>query len=88
MSVPGHDERDLEFARQFELPVLEVVRPPEGTPGLEHRIGGLEKADGSGSVSYDPINHERMTQLRHEKVATAWAKYVQDRVSFLRFTGS
>ena len=40
-----------------------------GTPGLEHRIGGLEKADISGNVSYDPENHERMTLLRAEKVA-------------------
>jgi 2-oxoglutarate ferredoxin oxidoreductase subunit alpha len=40
-----------------------------GTPGLEHRIGGLEKADGSGNVSYDPVNHERMTHLRAAKVA-------------------
>lgn len=39
-----------------------------GTPGLEHRIGGLEKADGSGTVSYDPQNHERMVQLRAEKI--------------------
>lgn len=34
-----------------------------------HRIGGLEKEDGSGNVSYDPANHERMVQLRAEKVA-------------------
>jgi 2-oxoglutarate ferredoxin oxidoreductase subunit alpha len=40
-----------------------------GTPGLEHRIGGLEKADILGSVSYDPDNHHRMTLLRAEKVA-------------------
>jgi 2-oxoglutarate ferredoxin oxidoreductase subunit alpha len=40
-----------------------------GTPGLEHRIGGLEKADGSGNVSYDPVNHERMVHLRAAKVA-------------------
>ena len=40
-----------------------------GTPGLEHRIGGLEKADITGNVSYDPDNHHRMTILRHEKVA-------------------
>ena len=40
-----------------------------GTPGLEHRIGGLEKADITGSISYDPDNHHRMTMLRHEKVA-------------------
>ncbi|HHO54295.1 MAG TPA: 2-oxoacid:acceptor oxidoreductase subunit alpha [Deltaproteobacteria bacterium] len=39
-----------------------------GTPGLEHRIGGLEKADGSGNVSYDPDNHQRMCELRAEKV--------------------
>jgi 2-oxoglutarate ferredoxin oxidoreductase subunit alpha len=42
------------------------VKP--GTPGLEHRIGGLEKKDLTGNVSYDPDNHERMTQLRQEKV--------------------
>ena len=40
-----------------------------GTAGLEHRIGGLEKEDGSGNISYDPANHERMTRLRAEKVA-------------------
>jgi 2-oxoglutarate ferredoxin oxidoreductase subunit alpha len=39
-----------------------------GTPGLEHRIGGLEKQDITGNVSYDPINHERMCHLRAEKV--------------------
>jgi 2-oxoglutarate/2-oxoacid ferredoxin oxidoreductase subunit alpha len=40
-----------------------------GTPGLEHRIGGLEKQDVTGNVSYDPANHERMIWLRAEKVA-------------------
>jgi 2-oxoglutarate ferredoxin oxidoreductase subunit alpha len=40
-----------------------------GTPGLEHRIGGLEKADVSGNVSYDPENHHKMQLLRAEKVA-------------------
>jgi 2-oxoglutarate/2-oxoacid ferredoxin oxidoreductase subunit alpha len=40
-----------------------------GTPGLEHRIGGLEKQDITGNVSYDPINHEHMCHLRAEKVA-------------------
>jgi 2-oxoglutarate/2-oxoacid ferredoxin oxidoreductase subunit alpha len=40
-----------------------------GTPGLEHRIGGLEKADVTGSISYDPDNHHRMTVLRQQKVA-------------------
>jgi 2-oxoglutarate/2-oxoacid ferredoxin oxidoreductase subunit alpha len=54
----SRDERTL--ARPWALP---------GTPGLEHRIGGLEKEDVTGNVSYDPANHERMTQLRAEKVA-------------------
>ena len=40
-----------------------------GTPGLEHRIGGLEKQDGRGNVSYVPENHQRMTDLRREKIA-------------------
>ncbi|HEX2252515.1 MAG TPA: 2-oxoacid:acceptor oxidoreductase subunit alpha [Thermoanaerobaculia bacterium] len=39
-----------------------------GTPGLEHRIGGLEKEDVTGNVSYDAVNHERMTHLRAEKI--------------------
>ena len=39
-----------------------------GTAGLEHRIGGLEKADGPGSISYDPENHDRMVRLRQAKV--------------------
>ncbi|HLV94806.1 MAG TPA: 2-oxoacid:acceptor oxidoreductase subunit alpha [Candidatus Acidoferrales bacterium] len=40
-----------------------------GTAGLEHRIGGLEKEDVTGNVSYDPLNHEHMVRLRAEKVA-------------------
>ncbi len=47
-----------------------LARPwaPPGLPGLEHRIGGLEKADGSGNVSYDGVNHERMVHLRRDKI--------------------
>ena len=53
--------RDPEtLARPWALP---------GTPGLEHRIGGLEKADVTGSISYDPDNHDLMTRLRAAKVA-------------------
>jgi 2-oxoglutarate ferredoxin oxidoreductase subunit alpha len=52
------DERTL--ARPWALP---------GTKGLEHRIGGLEKADGTGNISYDPDNHDLMTRLRAQKVA-------------------
>jgi 2-oxoglutarate ferredoxin oxidoreductase subunit alpha len=47
------------------------VRPwaPPGTPGLAHRIGGLEKQDGSGNISYDPANHATMTRLRAARIA-------------------
>lgn len=51
--------RDSKGARSWAAP---------GTPGLEHRIGGLEKADGTGAVSYDPDNHERMVLARQAKV--------------------
>jgi 2-oxoglutarate/2-oxoacid ferredoxin oxidoreductase subunit alpha len=40
-----------------------------GTPGLMHRVGGIEKEDGTGNISYDPDNHDRMTRLRAAKVA-------------------
>jgi 2-oxoglutarate ferredoxin oxidoreductase subunit alpha len=39
-----------------------------GTPGLEHRVGGLEKEDGSGNVNYSPQNHEQMTLIRERKI--------------------
>jgi 2-oxoglutarate/2-oxoacid ferredoxin oxidoreductase subunit alpha len=52
--------RDDRLARPWVAP---------GTPGLQHRIGGLEKADGTGNISYDGLNHERMTELRAAKVA-------------------
>src|SRR2546430_6873652 len=42
------------------------VRP--GTPGLEHRIGGIEKQDVTGNISYDPDNHDHMVKMRAEKV--------------------
>jgi 2-oxoglutarate ferredoxin oxidoreductase subunit alpha len=52
--------RDERLARPWALP---------GTSGLEHRIGGLEKQDITGNVSYDPANHQHMVNLRAEKVA-------------------
>ena len=53
--------RDPEtLARPWVLP---------GTPGLEHRIGGLGKQDGSGNVSYDPEDHEEIVRIRADKVA-------------------
>jgi 2-oxoglutarate ferredoxin oxidoreductase subunit alpha len=57
------DEKTL--ARPWAIP---------GTPGLEHRIGGLEKSDVTGNVSYDPGNHDKMVRLRAEKIA----RIVQD----------
>jgi 2-oxoglutarate ferredoxin oxidoreductase subunit alpha len=46
-----------------------------GTPGLEHRIGGLEKEDRTGTVSHNPANHEKMVKLRAEKVARVAQEY-------------
>jgi 2-oxoglutarate ferredoxin oxidoreductase subunit alpha len=51
--------RDERLARPWAIP---------GTPGLAHRIGGLEKADVTGNISYDPANHARMTELRAAKI--------------------
>ena len=51
--------RDGKLARPLAVP---------GTPGLEHRIGGIEKAAGTGNVSYDPDNHEYMVRLRQAKI--------------------
>ena len=55
------------YGRDPETLARPWVRP--GTPGLEHRIGGLEKDYATGNVSYDPENHQRMTNVRHEKIA-------------------
>ncbi len=73
---------DLPDLRHSEIPSKESFAPyrrdPQtlarpwvapGTPGLEHRIGGLEKEDVSGAVSYDGANHQRMVSLRAEKIA-------------------
>jgi 2-oxoglutarate ferredoxin oxidoreductase subunit alpha len=51
--------RDENGVRNWAIP---------GTKGLEHRIGGLEKADGTGEVSYDPDNHQKMTKIREAKI--------------------
>ncbi|MCI5065876.1 2-oxoacid:acceptor oxidoreductase subunit alpha [bacterium] len=52
-------QRDEKLVRPWAVP---------GTPGLEHRIGGLEKQDVTGNISYEPENHEKMVQLRAEKI--------------------
>jgi 2-oxoglutarate ferredoxin oxidoreductase subunit alpha len=64
----GHngDSKFLPYQRDDRL-----VRPwaVPGTPGLEHRIGGLEKEQVTGNVSYDPDNHEKMVRTRAQKIA-------------------
>jgi 2-oxoglutarate ferredoxin oxidoreductase subunit alpha len=76
-SIP---EIEVEFATEpnYEDEFWPYVRDPAtlarawavpGTPGLEHRIGGLEKQDLTGNVSYDPDNHDLMVRLRAQKVA-------------------
>ncbi|MEC8306050.1 MAG: 2-oxoglutarate ferredoxin oxidoreductase subunit alpha, partial [Planctomycetota bacterium] len=61
-------QRDDLLARHWAIP---------GTPNLMHRIGGLEKEDGTGNVSYDPDNHQHMTNTRAQKVANV-AKLIGD----------
>ncbi|MHB8580297.1 MAG: 2-oxoacid:acceptor oxidoreductase subunit alpha [Ignavibacteriaceae bacterium] len=65
--------RDENLTRPWALP---------GTPGLEHRLGGLEKANISGNVSYDPENHEFMVRLRAQKV-----KNIENDIPELEVTG-
>jgi len=72
ISVPfatelNHDGEFWPYLRDPET----LARPwaVPGTPGLQHRVGGLEKEDGTGNVSYDPANHEKMTHVRAAKIA-------------------
>ena len=58
--------RDERGVRPWALP---------GQPGLQHRIGGIEKQDKTGNISYDPANHEKMVRLRAEKVARIADRY-------------
>src|SRR6266540_1062857 len=64
---PNFDGEFMPYLRDEQT----LARPwaVPGTPGLEHRIGGLEKADVTGNVSYDPDNHDLMVRLRDRKVA-------------------
>jgi 2-oxoglutarate ferredoxin oxidoreductase subunit alpha len=64
---PPEDGEFLPYTRDPETLARPWAIP--GTPGLEHRIGGLEKQDATGNVSYDPDNHDRMVRLRAQKVA-------------------
>jgi 2-oxoglutarate ferredoxin oxidoreductase subunit alpha len=64
---PNHEGAFMPYQRDAETLARPWAIP--GTPGLEHRIGGLEKADGTGNVSYDPDNHDYMVRVRAQKVA-------------------
>ena len=64
---PNDGDRFLPYLRDPDTLARGWAVP--GTPGLEHRIGGLEKEDLTGNVSYDPENHDRMVRLRAQKVA-------------------
>ena len=67
LTEPPEDGHFLPYARDPETLARPWAIP--GTPGLEHRIGGLEKQDQTGNVSYDPDNHDLMVRLRAQKVA-------------------
>ncbi len=69
ISVPNRTEKAGFYPYMRDPETLARPWAVPGTPGLEHRIGGLEKNDILGNVSYDPDNHHRMQVLRQEKVA-------------------
>ncbi|HVH49331.1 MAG TPA: 2-oxoacid:acceptor oxidoreductase subunit alpha, partial [Sphingomicrobium sp.] len=64
-TVPAEGEGVMPYARNDDL-ARPWIKP--GTPGLEHRIGGIEKAPGSGNIDYSPAAHQQMTDTRHDKV--------------------
>ena len=64
--APGHDAEFWPYLRDEQTLARPWAIP--GTAGLEHRIGGLEKADGNGNISYDPANHDFMVRTRQAKV--------------------
>ncbi|MCX4643839.1 MULTISPECIES: 2-oxoacid:acceptor oxidoreductase subunit alpha [unclassified Streptomyces] len=70
-SGPNHTEADgAEVFWPYKRDAKTLARPwaIPGTPGLEHRIGGIEKQDGTGNISYDPANHEFMVRTRQAKI--------------------
>ncbi|WTS39684.1 2-oxoacid:acceptor oxidoreductase subunit alpha [Streptomyces sp. NBC_00081] len=70
-SGPNHAEADgTEVFWPYKRDAKTLARPwaVPGTPGLEHRIGGIEKQDGTGNISYDPANHEFMVRTRQAKI--------------------
>ncbi len=71
LEVENYKASGEEHFMPYKRNLMTLGRPwvVPGTPGLEHRIGGLEKQDITGNVSYDPENHEHMVRLRAEKIA-------------------
>ncbi|WP_406211099.1 2-oxoacid:acceptor oxidoreductase subunit alpha [Streptomyces decoyicus] len=70
-SGPNHQQADgTEVFWPYKRDEQTLARPwaVPGTPGLEHRIGGIEKQDGTGNISYDPANHDFMVRTRQAKV--------------------
>jgi len=69
--IPVKFEKNPDGFRPYRRNPETLARPwaIPGTPGLEHRVGGIEKQDVTGNVNYEPLNHERMVHLRAEKVA-------------------
>lgn len=65
--APGEGETFNPFSRHADTLARPWVKP--GTPGLTHRIGGIEKSYDTGHISYDPANHQKMTDTRFDKVA-------------------
>ena len=67
---PVHFATDPEGFLPYKRDPQTLARPwaIPGTPGLEHRVGGLEKQDVTGNVNYEPLNHEKMVRLRAAKV--------------------
>ena len=79
--VQFHTEIQTQNFAPYQRDADTLARPwvMPGTKGLAHRIGGLEKADISGHVSYDPDNHQRMTELRQQKILNI-ANYIPEQV--------
>jgi 2-oxoglutarate/2-oxoacid ferredoxin oxidoreductase subunit alpha len=68
--IPVTFRKEVEGFHPYSRNEQTLARPwaVPGTPGLEHRVGGLEKQEVTGNVNYEPLNHERMVQLRAKKV--------------------
>jgi 2-oxoglutarate ferredoxin oxidoreductase subunit alpha len=69
--IPVNFAKDPEGFKPYKRNPDTLARPwaIPGTPGLEHRIGGLEKQDVTGNINYEPLNHENMVRIRAAKVA-------------------